>query len=270
MALAGFSPWLAYSLGWQGTLLATESGWLAWAAHPASVLQFPAAALASLADAPLAWAWRVAANGWHVAQSWVHVLAASPLTWAVSVLALMSLRHDSRQWRYVLGAGLLVGVSWLPYALAGFSAERYQVPAALALTGVLASLAQAERIRRWQLPALLAGLAASGVLGGMVITNAVTELGTRHATLYQQSELLTALARCHRAAPGVTLVFGQGQHLAGAWYGAVYRQPAALSPYGFARMNPAELGALEGRIGKFEALDGTGAVGRCADLAPKR
>jgi hypothetical protein len=271
-ALVAVSPWMAWSLATFGTPLATDNAGIAAALDPrAYVTDWWPTPQPMLADDPLAWAGKVAANLGLMAYT-VGGLIASPLgAVATGFLALPAmlawLCRAERPAR--AGLGVLAGFAVLmaamlgPQVLTGYAEQRYVSAAVWAMLlaagcwGIAQSGARAQRTVFAQGAGLVAVLAA--VL-------ALTGVKTGDAAAFDHPADVAALKTCLADAPDArVLVFGDDRLAARA--GALGGITTMMAPRNIAegRLDAAGSRAFAARFGVTHVLAADPAHGAWAE-----
>lgn len=229
-SLVVVSPWIAYSLTTFGTLFATDNAGTASAIDPAAyVTDWWPTPQASLADDPLAWAARVAGNGFAYVRTFAS-LVLSPLglggaALVVAPLALIWLtgerpRGSGPLW-VLAGVTAALAAMMAPQVLTGYLEHRYFGALFWALFLTTACWGVAQGVSRHQ-RATIAGLAALSV--GVVLAG----VGAAHLAAaglpdwrgwaqFDQPADVRALQTCLKDAPDARiLVLGDDRFAARA------------------------------------------------------
>lgn len=256
------SPWIAYSLTHFGTLFATDNAGIATALDPrAYVTDWWPTPQPTLADAPLAWAGKVAANLGRLAYvaGWLALgplgLAAAAFLAAPALLAWLCRGERAPR----AGIGVLAGFAVLmallcaPQVLTGYVEQRYVsalVWAALLAAGC-AALAESGALAQRRVFARGAGFAAVLAVAALAV---MTPRAGDSAAFDRPVDVAT-LRTCLAAAPNArVLVFGDDSFAARA--GALGGIAAMMAPRNIAegRLGPTGARAFAKRFGVTHVL----------------
>jgi hypothetical protein len=259
-ALIGASPWVIYSLLHFGRFWASDNSWVALAAEPAFVTDFPPAAVPTLFDAPADWVARVFGNLPALFSALFTAVKSFPTLPALLVVAVIAVRQVPRG--QLVGGGiaiLLTGASLAPFVLTGYFDQRYFSATLLSSSLVLAAVF-AGPARPWS-QALLAGVLAWVLFdggGNLVASASANAKRIRQGTFDRNAAALQAVKKCHLYHPGSTLIFpGAGTSTFASRYGAVTGMPSALLPRNFPRMTPEQQQAYFSFIEPYFLVDST-------------
>ena len=233
--VVGLLPWIAYSLLFFGRWWVSDNSWVALSATPALVLDYPAAATATLMNSPAQWLGRVLHNVGGLFSSLAASAPGYPAFIVIVCVLLWSLwkRTTSLVWRD-LAVLVLATASLAPYILTGYFDARYFTLFFVTLSVVVLTRANLASIPlRGQVTAcLLFGLVALvAVVWLLEYTAAQSE--TYATTAATENALIARLDACRSRQPETRFIFA-GEALNVAFkYGALTGGRAAAIPSNF-------------------------------------
>lgn len=245
LALVGFAigvtPWVGYSLMRFGKYWASDNSWVALAATPSFVLDYPAVPAATAVHDFGGWLSKVMGNMIPTARALRDGAIRMPLLAVTGAWVLLRWTHWPRALRIRAGWLLmLVALSTAPYLLTGYADMRYFSLLLLAATAVLLLMVEAGGVpsqRGPVHPALLAAaLAGSFGVGTsfLIKTLKAAPLATH------SSEEISFLGRCHSRTPEAVYIFPLDIANLGTQYGALTGRRTALIASNIKKMSPPE------------------------------
>lgn len=264
--LAGISPWVVYSLFHFGKVWVSDNSWVALSAFPAFVLDFPAAAGATLVDQPSLWLARVTHNLLPLAGAFLSSALSFPLLVVLVGLFIVFWSGMEKRGRRLSLAGLaLVALSALPYLLTGyFDARYFSLPlflAAVILAWGVEPAISGHKAWPYCLGAICLALAAALVFGGRaLIQQSAAGMGDA-GRLAATGNRMAFLRQCQASLPGATFIFVD--HGLAAAYGAQTGLPAAMLPSNFPRMGDRERARYFSSLQPFVIVNGQLEFYRC-------
>lgn len=243
------SPWVFLSVRLFGRIWASDNSWVALAAHPAFVTDFPAGTSHTLWSDPVGFAMKCIDN---VGLALFALAQSATLFWPSLPLLLASYARfrsarlpNTRTMLLVCGFAVILV---LPFVLTGYLDARYFALAFFLAT--LALLAAGHMHARGGDNRFLRN-AVIGVLLHLMLMLAWTfrDAWLRPDSLALNERVLSSLElldRCHAAEPEVRYVFSiEGEDKAASRYGAMFGRPSALMPRNISLRGDPGLAAFE-------------------------
>lgn len=241
--LIGISPWSIFSIIHFGRIWASDNNWVSASAYKAFVLDYPASATATVANEPVAWAFRIAKNILPLIKSVAKTYLQAPISALCGLLAIYYIdKRRNGAIKQISAVCVLAMLSTSPYLLTGYFDSRYFSLSILVLTILSLWLLSSEAIdpnetRRVQraliIAVLLAGLIASRAVLGIAVS------GIRNADeVNKESTVIGALAQRHKAEVGTTYIFMPDKNptVNPFKYGALTQLRTAIRPSNFDSM----------------------------------